>query len=159
MPFSHMSETGEAQMVDVGAKPATWREAVAAGAVSFSEAGYQAIREGGSPKGDILGVARVAGIMAAKKVDALIPLTHSLALDRVGISFQFQDARQMVVIEATAASHGKTGVEMEALTAVAVAALTIYDMCKSADKEMVIGDIRLLKKTGGERGSYLRRGE
>lgn len=152
--LSHFDEQGNAIMVDVGEKDVTKRVAVAGGSITMSEVAYQKIREGSVAKGDVLGVARVAAIMSAKKTPDLIPLCHPLLLDRVEIDFSFQDATNTIDIFASVAISGKTGVEMEALTAVSVAALTIYDMCKAVDKSMVIGDIRLVKKTGGKSGTY-----
>ncbi len=148
--MTHFDAAGNARMVDVGDKPDTAREAIAAGRISMSARALAMVREGRLGKGDVLGVARIAGIMAAKRVDTLIPLTHSLLLNKVEVSFCFDDSQSAVVIEARIRSFGRTGVEMEALTAVAVAALTIYDMCKAVDKGMVIGNIRLLRKTGGK---------
>ncbi|MCF6291234.1 MAG: cyclic pyranopterin monophosphate synthase MoaC [Desulfobacterales bacterium] len=149
---THFDRSGNARMVDVGDKPDTVREAVAAGLISMSAQAFAMVRAGTAGKGDVLGVARIAGIMAAKRVDTLIPLTHSLLLNKVEVSFRFDEPGGAVVIEATVRSRGRTGVEMEALTAVSVAALTIYDMCKAVDMGMVIGDIRLLRKTGGKSG-------
>lgn len=157
--FSHFDGAGNAHMVDVGAKADTCRMASAAGVVAMSDAVYRMVKDGGAAKGDVLGVARIAGIMAAKKVDGLIPLTHSLLLDKVAVNFTFNDAENALCIEATVSAFGKTGVEMEALTAVSVAALTVYDMCKAIDKGMVIGNIRLLRKSGGKGGDYCREGD
>ena len=117
------------------------------------------IRTGGAAKGDVLGVARVAGIMAAKKTGGLIPLCHPLPITAAMVDFQFDESRNAVLVEASVSTVGKTGVEMEALTAVSVAALTIYDMVKAADKDMTIGQVRLVKKTGGKSGTYVRPGE
>jgi len=153
--LSHFNEAGEARMVDVGGKPETRREAVAEGIISLSPEAFQLVKSGAIGKGDVLGVARLAGIMAAKRVDELIPLTHPLLLDKTDIVFQLDDVGNAIRIEALAGASGKTGVEMEALTAVTVTALTIYDMCKAVDKGMVISNIRLLRKTGGKSGSYL----
>lgn len=152
--FTHLNNRGEAHLVDVGEKPLTQREAVAKGFVKAGTAFLGAIQQGNVPKGEVFATARIAGIMAAKKTDELIPLCHSLQLDRIEIEFQIE--REGVVIEATVASHGKTGIEMEALTAVSVAALTIYDMGKAIDKSMTIGPIVLQKKSGGRSGSYVR---
>ncbi len=154
--LTHFNETGEARMVDVGAKPETLREAVAAGAITLSAQAYRLLRDGQVAKGDVLGVARVAGIMAAKRVDYLIPFAHSLRLTSVQISYQFEETTFTLNIQATVAAHGRTGVEMEALTAVSIVALTVYDMLKAVDRGMVIGNIRLLSKTGGKSGSYRR---
>ena len=154
--FSHFDASGNARMVDVGSKDETSREAIAAGTVMMNPETWRMVREGSAAKGDAIGVARVAGIMAAKKVDSLIPLCHPLALTSIGIDFHFEDDGRSVGIEAKVACTGKTGVEMEALTAVSVAALTLYDMCKSVDKNMVISDIRLLQKSGGKSGTFVR---
>ncbi|MEW6501789.1 MAG: cyclic pyranopterin monophosphate synthase MoaC [Thermodesulfobacteriota bacterium] len=156
--FTHFDAAGNAWMVDVGAKAVTARVAQAAGTVTMSPEAFAQMAAGTMAKGDVLGVARIAGIMAAKKVDELIPLTHPLAIDRAEVNFHLDHARHAVEIEATVGISGKTGVEMEALTAVSVAALTIYDMCKAVDKSMTIGNIRLLMKTGGKSGRYQRNG-
>lgn len=154
--LTHFDDNGNAVMVDVGAKAVTRRVAVAAGSITMSRAAFDKVRSGTMAKGDVLGVARLAGIMAAKKVDQLIPLTHPLLIDSVSVDFSFDDDTCAVIIEATVGTSGKTGVEMEALTAVSVAALTIYDMCKAVDKTMVIQAIRLLSKTGGKSGTFVR---
>ena len=156
--LTHFDAAGNARMVDVGCKAETVRLAVAAGTVAMSPAAFAQVKAGSIAKGDVLGVARLAGIMAAKKVDELIPLTHPLAIDRVEVEFRLDDRQHAVEIEATVGITGKTGVEMEALTAVSVAALTIYDMCKAVDKGMIISNIRLLSKSGGKSGSYQRSG-
>ncbi len=143
-------------MVDIGDKRETAREAMAAGSISMSPKCYEMVRTGTCSKGDVLGVARIAGIMAAKRVDELIPLTHQLNLNKVELAFTFDDPGNSVEIVAKASVTGKTGVEMEALTAVSIAALTIYDMCKSLDKSMMINNIRLLSKSGGKSGDYQR---
>ncbi len=143
-------------MVDVGAKPVTAREAVALGAITMSAEALRLIRLGEVAKGDPLQAARVAGIMAAKQTASLIPLCHPLPLTHVSV--ELTPARRGYTIEARVRTNSQTGVEMEALTAVSVAALTIYDMVKAVDKAMVIGDIRLVKKTGGKSGQYIRRG-
>lgn len=154
--FTHFDGEGNAVMVDVGGKVPTVRVADAAGYISMSSEAYKLVKGGKMSKGDVLGIARVAGIMAAKKVDGLIPLCHPLMITKISIDFSFRDDDNKIEIFATVGIDGKTGVEMEALTAVSVAALTIYDMCKAVDKAMVIGDIRLLKKTGGKSGTYVR---
>jgi len=154
--LTHLDAEGNARMVDVGPKKKTVRQAVAAGRVTMSAGAYQLVRKGEMAKGDVLGVARIAGIMAAKKVDELIPLTHPLAIENIEIEFQFDDQGKSIEIKATVKVTGKTGVEMEALTAVSVSALTIYDMCKAVDKNMRINNIRLLSKTGGKSGAYFR---
>jgi cyclic pyranopterin phosphate synthase len=145
-------------MVNVGFKDETERIAVAEGRISMISSAYAMVRAGTMKKGDVLGVARIAGIMAAKKVDALIPLCHPLAITRADIAFTFDDDNCAVGIEAAVGIIGRTGVEMEALTAVSVAALTIYDMCKAVDKGMEISDIRLIKKSGGKSGNFSRHG-
>jgi len=150
--LTHLDETGAAHMVDVGAKPVTAREAVATGRISMSAEAAAAISQGAVKKGDVLAVARVAGIMAAKKTSDLIPLCHPLPLTRVQIDLAPDETG--ITATATAATDAKTGVEMEALTAVTVALLTIYDMAKALDKAMVIGEVRLLSKTGGKSGAW-----
>jgi cyclic pyranopterin phosphate synthase len=154
--LTHFDEQGNAIMVDVGAKVETVRVADAAGSITMSPIAYEKVKSGTMSKGDVLGIARVAGIMAAKKVDSLIPLCHPLLISKITVDFSFRDEDNTVEIQATVGISGKTGVEMEALTAVSVAALTIYDMCKAVDKGMVIGDIRLVKKSGGKSGIYIR---
>ena len=156
--FTHFDEAGHARMVDVSAKGETARRAVAAGMVTLSAEAYRMVRAGTMHKGDVLGVARIAGIMAAKRVDQLIPLCHPLMITGVDVAFSFDDAACAIHIEAAVSITGRTGVEMEALTAVSVAALTIYDMCKAVDKTMVLGDIRLLRKSGGKSGEFVRPG-
>lgn len=150
--LTHLDTTGAARMVDVGAKSVTAREAVATGRIAMSEDAARAIRDGTAKKGDVLAVARVAGIMAAKKTADLIPLCHPLPLTRVALDLTVQDTA--VTATATCATDGRTGVEMEALTAVSVALLTIYDMAKALDKAMTIDGVRLLKKTGGKSGDF-----
>lgn len=154
--FSHFDEQGNARMVDVGGKAESVRVAEAAGNIKMSGQAFGLVQSGSMAKGDVLGIARVAGIMAAKKVAELIPLTHPLMISKVDISFQYCLEDSSIDIFATVGVSGKTGVEMEALTAVSIAALTIYDMCKAVDKSMVISNIRLLKKTGGKSGTYRR---
>ena len=154
--FSHFDARGNARMVDVGAKAPSQRVAIATGTIFMSNEAYRLLCAGTIAKGDVLGVARIAGIMAAKKTSDIIPLTHPLSIDRVDIAFTLNDTEESVGIEATVGTTGKTGVEMEALTAVSAAALTIYDMCKAVDKKMVISDICLLKKTGGKSGTFVR---
>ena len=143
-------------MVNVGSKEESERIAVAEGRISMTPTAYAMVRAGTMKKGDVIGVARIAGIMAAKKVDSLIPLCHPLAITKADISFSFDDDGNAVEIEATVGIVGRTGVEMEALTAVSVAALTIYDMCKAVDKGMEISAIRLKRKSGGKSGDYKR---
>jgi len=154
MKLTHSDEEGRARMVDVGDKAVTTRTAVASGFVRMAKATIEAIRDHRTPKGDPLEVARMAGIMAAKRTSELIPLCHTLPLNHADIQLELRD--DGVSIIATAATDSKTGVEMEALTAASVAALTIYDMCKAIDKAMVITDIRLESKTGGRSGDYVR---
>ena len=154
--LTHLDSSGRARMVDVGAKPASLRQAIAYGEVRIKPAVLRQIKAGQVPKGDVLAVAKIAAIMAAKRVDELIPLCHSLNLDSVDLTFKSQAGR--LCVWATVRTQGKTGVEMEALTAVSVACLTIYDMAKAADKEMVIGPIYLLEKEGGRSGHFIRGG-
>ncbi len=152
--LTHLDEAGRARMVDVSAKDETERVAVAAGSVQMKPATLALIQSGGVAKGDVLAVARLAGIMAAKRTADLIPLCHPLALTSVAVELACDVARSAVDITATCRVTGRTGVEMEALTAVSVAALTIYDMCKAVDRGMRIGEIRLMHKSGGKSGTY-----
>ena len=152
--FTHFDAEGKAVMVDVSAKPDSERVAVAGGSVTMAPETLALIREGGVEKGDVLAVARLAGIMAAKRTPELIPLCHPLQLTSVELDLSLDPARNAVDITATCKLTGKTGVEMEALTAVSVAALTVYDMCKAVDRAMRIGEIRLLHKSGGKSGTY-----
>ena len=154
--LTHIGDDGEARMVDVSEKDVTDRTATAHGTVLMDPETLQLIINGTVKKGDVISVARLAGIMAAKKTSDLIPLCHPLALNKVDVELTCDPARNAVDIEATCRVNGRTGVEMEALTACSVAALTIYDMCKSMDKSMVIGDIALWEKTGGKSGTYRR---
>jgi cyclic pyranopterin monophosphate synthase len=156
--LTHLDAQGQAHMVDVGAKAETEREAVAAGRVLMQPETLRLLREGNLPKGDVLGTARVAGIMAAKRTAELIPLCHQLRLTKVSVEFEFDEIGSAVEITASVRCKGQTGVEMEALTAVSVAALTIYDMAKAVERGMVIGDIRLLEKRGGKTGEWARPG-
>ena len=149
---THLDESGAASMVDVSAKPATQRRAVAGGRITMSPEALEAIRSGNAPKGDILSTARIAGIMAAKRTADLIPLCHPLALTKVGVDFAWEDSG--ISVTATAQTTGQTGVEMEALTAASVALLTLYDMAKALDRAMIVGDIRLLEKSGGRSGDW-----
>ena len=151
--LTHFDERGAARMVDVSEKPATARRAVARGTVTMAPATL-ALVGSGAAKGDVLGVARIAGIMAAKRTSDLVPLCHPLALSKVTVDLAADPAASRVTIEATVATTGPTGVEMEALTAVSVAALTVYDMLKAVDRGMVIGDVRLVLKEGGKSGRY-----
>jgi cyclic pyranopterin phosphate synthase len=159
--LTHFDERGAARMVDVGAKPVTGREAVARGAVRMAAATFRRITDRTVEKGDVLGVARVAGIMAAKRTGELIPMCHPLGLSSVTVDFRLESGEPTATIhvEAVARVEGRTGVEMEALTAVAVAALTIYDMCKAVDRAMTIEAVRLVRKSGGKSGPYVRPGE
>ena len=152
--LSHIDENGKAQMVDVGNKEDTKRSATASGKVFMSVETIEALKKQELQKGDVLGVARVAGIQAAKKTSDLIPLCHPLAVNFASVDFRIQESH--VEIEATVKTSGKTGVEMEALTACSVTALTIYDMCKAMDKSITIDEIKLLEKTGGKSGNWKR---
>jgi len=149
---THLDESGAASMVDVGPKAATPRRAVAGGRISMAAEALEAIRTGNAPKGDVLSTARIAGIMAAKRTADLIPLCHPLALTKVGVEFEWEETG--ISVRATAATTGPTGVEMEALTAASVALLTLYDMAKALDRAMILGDIRLLEKSGGRSGDW-----
>jgi cyclic pyranopterin phosphate synthase len=155
--LSHLNADGQATMVDVGEKTATRREAIAAGRIYLQEQTVELLRQNALPKGNAAEAARLAGILAAKRTAELIPLCHPLGLDFIDV--QITPGEKSLEIQATVRCHGQTGVEMEALTAVSVAALTIYDMCKAVDKMMVIGDIRLVKKSGGRSGDFVRPGE
>ena len=150
--LTHLDSRGQARMVDVGGKPETARSAAATGRIRMSAEALAAVRDGSGPKGDVLAAARIAGIMAAKKTGELIPLCHPLALDAVTVEFAFEEG----AIRATARASltGKTGVEMEAMTATAIALLTIYDMAKALDQGMTIEGVRLLEKTGGKSGTW-----
>jgi cyclic pyranopterin phosphate synthase len=159
MELSHVDEKGAARMVDVSEKGTTLREAVATGRIKMQPATLKLIMEGGMPKGDVIPVARVAGIMAAKRTHEIIPMCHSIPLDSVKIEFEHNVPESCIDITAIARCTWKTGVEMEALTAVCTAALTIYDMCKAVDRSMVITDIRLESKSGGRSGDYQRLAE
>jgi cyclic pyranopterin phosphate synthase len=152
--LTHFDAHGNARMVDVSEKPATQREAVARGSVSMKKETLRLIKDNKISKGDVLGVARIAGIMAAKKTSELIPMCHPLNISSVTIDFDFGKRQSKIIIVSRVKMRGQTGVEMEALTAVASAALTIYDMCKSVDREMVISDILLLEKRGGKSGLF-----
>lgn len=155
-PLTHFDAQGQAHMVDVGAKPATHRVAVAEGRIEMQPATLALIEAGSASKGDVLGVARIAGIMGAKRTSELIPLCHPLALSRVAVDFELSAPGQPPAVRCTATveTTGPTGVEMEAITAVQVALLTIYDMCKAADRGMVMTGVRLLEKRGGKSGVY-----
>jgi cyclic pyranopterin phosphate synthase len=152
--LSHLDEQGAARMVDVSNKPASEREATAEAVIVLSQEAFAAVVSGDAPKGDVLAVARIAGIMAAKKTPELIPLCHPIALAKADIAFEMLAEKNAIRIVASAKTTAETGVEMEALTAAAVAALTIYDMTKAVDKSAVIESIRLLTKSGGKSGPY-----
>ncbi len=154
--FTHLDEDGKARMVDISDKQPTLREAIAESRVTFSDSVYQTVRAGRVAKGEIVSVARLAGIMGAKKTSDLIPLCHPIPLTSVALDFQYHDEHRDLIIQATARTRNRTGVEMEALTAVAIAALAVYDMCKALDKGMEIGPIRLLRKSGGKSGDWRR---
>ena len=153
--LTHVDASGAARMVDVGGKPDTEREAVARGRVSMRAETLALVRANAFDKGDVLGVARIAGIMGGKDTARLIPLCHPLPLHKIDVDFQLDDAASAIEITATARTTGKTGVEMEALTAVSVAALTVYDMCKAVDRGMRIEAVRLVRKTGGRSGDVI----
>jgi cyclic pyranopterin phosphate synthase len=152
--LTHLDAAGQARMVDVSEKSDTVREAVARGEVLMRPETAALIQSGNVPKGDVLATARIAGIMAAKRTSDLIPLCHSLALTGAEVTFNWDDGRRRLLIEAAARTVGRTGVEMEALTAVSVAALTVYDMCKAVDRAMRIEAVRLVRKSGGRSGTY-----
>jgi cyclic pyranopterin monophosphate synthase len=154
--LTHFDADGKAHMVDVGAKALTHRTASASGRIAMMQSTLSIIAEGGTIKGDVLGIARIAGIMAAKKTSELIPLCHPLALTRVSVAFEMDETHSAIICTATAETIGQTGVEMEALTAVQIGLLTIYDMCKAVDRGMTITDIRVLAKRGGKSGNYVR---
>ena len=156
MDFTHFNEQGRAKMVDVGEKPVSTRTALAAGRVLVNEETFALIRSGGMKKGDVLTVAQVAGIMGAKRTPDLIPMCHPILIDGVDLELRLDEERCSVEIQATVSCDGRTGVEMEALTAASTAALTVYDMCKAVQKDMVITDIRLLRKSGGVHGDFER---
>ena len=154
--FTHFDERGQARMVDVGEKAPSRRTAVAAGRVLVNEETFCLIRSGGVKKGDVLTVAQIAGIMGAKRTPELIPMCHPVLIDGADVALTLDEERCSVEIRAAVRCDGRTGVEMEALTAVSVAALTVYDMCKAVQRDMVIADIRLVSKTGGAHGDYRR---
>lgn len=153
--LTHLDDAGRAHMVDVGGKAETSREAIARGSIRLRRETLRMIMDGSAPKGDVLAAARIAGIMAAKRTPELIPLCHTLLLTHVSVRIEPAESGEALAIEATVRTKGQTGVEMEALTAVSVAALTIYDMCKAVDQEMRIGDIRLAEKRGGRSGEIV----
>ena len=154
--LTHFNQAGEAHIVDIGEKPINHRAAVADGRIRMQLKTAQLIQSGGHKKGDVLGVARIAGIMAAKKTADLIPLCHPLSLTSVEIEFEIEEAPPAVYCQATVKTTGQTGVEMEAITAVQITLLTIYDMCKAVDRGMLLQDIGLFKKTGGKSGTWER---
>ena len=157
MDFTHFNDQGRAKMVDVGEKSPTRRTATAAARVLVNENTFALIRSGGMKKGDVLTVAQVAGVMGAKRTPDLIPMCHPILMDGIDLSLRLDEDRCAVEIQATVSCDGRTGVEMEALTAVSTAALTVYDMCKAVQKDMVITDIRLIRKTGGVHGDFERK--
>lgn len=154
--FSHFNESGRARMVDVSAKDDTLRVAVASGRVLVNENTFKLIKTGGLKKGDVLGTAQIAGIMGAKRTPDIIPMCHPIMISGVDIEFELNEKDLAVEITATTKCTGATGVEMEALTAVSVAALTVYDMCKAVQRDMEITDIKLLRKSGGKSGDFVR---
>ena len=157
--FTHFNDQGRAKMVDVGEKPVSRRTAVAAGRVLVNEHTFALIQSGGMKKGDVLTVAQIAGVMGATRTPDSIPMCHPIQMDGINLELSLDEGRKSVEIRATVSCDGRTGVEMEALTAVSTAALTVYDMCKAVQKDMVITDIRLVSKTGGVHGSFLREEE
>jgi cyclic pyranopterin phosphate synthase len=154
--LTHFNTAGEARMVDVGGKDATHRVAVAAGRIDMARTTLDLIKQGGHKKGDVLGIARIAGIMASKRTAELIPLCHPLSLTKVEVELTALDGEPSIYCRASVETHGQTGVEMEALNAVQVALLTVYDMCKAVDRGMIIADVKLLEKSGGRSGHWLR---
>ena len=154
--FTHFNDQGRAKMVNVGEKPETVRAAVAAGRVYVNEETFNLIKSGGMKKGDVLTVAQIAGVMGAKRTPELIPMCHPVIIDGIDLALSLNEEELCVDIRAEVSCAGRTGVEMEALTAVSAAALTVYDMCKAVQRDMVISDIRLISKTGGVHGDYAR---
>ncbi len=154
--FTHFNEQGRAKMVDVGEKPVTVRTAIAAARVLVNRKTFELIRSGGMKKGDVLTVAQVAGVMGAKHTPDLIPMCHPILIDGIDMQLSLDEECCSIEIRAEVSCGGRTGVEMEALTAVSAAALTVYDMCKAVQKDMLITDVRLLEKTGGVHGDYKR---
>jgi cyclic pyranopterin phosphate synthase len=154
-PLTHFDSSGQAHMVNVGDKPNTHRIAIATGTISMLPATFDLVEAGNHKKGDVLGIARIAGIQASKKTSDLIPLCHPLALSHVSLQFELDKATSSIRCQVQAETTGPTGVEMEALTAVQVALLTIYDMCKAVDRGMVMGDVKLLEKSGGKSGTWV----
>ncbi|MDO9015252.1 MAG: cyclic pyranopterin monophosphate synthase MoaC [Polynucleobacter sp.] len=154
-PLTHFDSSGQAHMVNVGDKPNTHRIAIATGSISMLPATFDLVEAGNHKKGDVLGIARIAGIQASKKTSDLIPLCHPLALSHISLQFELDRASHSIRCQVQAETTGPTGVEMEALTAVQVALLTIYDMCKGVDRGMVMGDVKLLEKSGGKSGTWV----
>ena len=157
--FTHFNEQGRARMVDVGEKPVSQRVAVAGARVLVNENTFNLIKSGGMKKGDVLTVAQIAGVMGAKRTPDIIPMCHPILMDGINLELSLDEERLSVEIKAEVRCDGRTGVEMEALSAVSIAALTVYDMCKAVQKDMVISDIRLISKTGGVHGDYYREEE
>lgn len=155
--LTHFDERGQAHMVNVGAKEETHRVAVAEGTIQMAPSTFELIASGSAKKGDVIGIARVAAIMASKKTSELVPLCHPIALTRVAVDFELSRETSSVRCTATCECRGQTGVEMEALTAVQIGLLTVYDMCKAVDRGMVMTNIRLLEKAGGKSGHWLRK--
>ncbi len=158
MKLTHLDEKGRARMVEIGHKKETDRVAIAEGTITMKPATLELILDGSVAKGDVLQTARLAGIMASKKTPELIPLCHQILISSTVVDLEPDSGTSTIKVRATVSTTGKTGVEMDALTAVSVAALTIYDMCKAVDKDMVISDIMLIEKTGGKSGHYIRAG-
>lgn len=155
MGLTHFNEAGEAWMVDVSGKKVTVREAEAKGMITMNREAFEAVKGGTNKKGDVLGTARIAGIMGAKQTSSLIPLCHPIPMNRCTIEFELLEEKRAVAVTCRARTEGKTGIEMEALTGVQIALLTIYDMCKAVDKSMVIGNVCLTHKTGGKSGEMV----
>ncbi len=154
-PLTHFDSSGQAHMVDVGDKPHTRRIALASGIIRMQAATLQLIKNGDAKKGDVLGIARIAAIQGSKRTPDLIPLCHPISLTKVSVTFEIDEKINVITLTVTTETTGQTGVEMEALTAVSVGLLTIYDMCKAADRGMIIGDIKLLEKHGGKSGDWV----
>ncbi len=155
--LSHIDDKGRASMVDVGEKDITVREAEASGRIQMKPETLALIVSGGMPKGDVFAAARIAGIQGGKKTSEMIPLCHPLLVEKISVDFEIDEVQSCVLIRSFAKITGKTGIEMEALTAVSIAALTIYDMCKAVDKNITITDIMLIRKSGGKSGEYVRK--
>lgn len=159
MDFTHFNQQGRAKMVDVGEKPVTRRTAVAQARVQVNPTTFELIKTGGMKKGDVLTVAQIAGVMGVKRTPDLIPMCHPILVDGVNLTLSLEEETHEVLIRASVSCDGRTGVEMEALTAASVAALTVYDMCKAVQKDMIIREVRLMEKTGGVHGDYHCEGE